>query len=74
MSAAGAAHVSHTCQQGGNSEQTLRKAVAGIHAANSPRPQDTRQGYTAVLPHKNSPPKPQQITASPKRIQQGKHK
>lgn len=40
MSAAGAAHnVSHTSQQGENSEQMLRKAVAGIQAANSPRPQ-----------------------------------
>lgn len=40
MSAVGAAHnVSHTSQRGEDSEQTLRKAVAGIHAANSSRPQ-----------------------------------
>lgn len=72
---AGAAHVSHTSQQGEDSEQTPRKAaVRHPRCKTALGPQDTRQGYTRVLPHKNSPPKPWADNCFLLNVQQGKHK
>ena len=50
-------------------QHTRRKDMAGVHTKTSPCNKILDTDYTGMLPHRNTPSRPQQITVSPKFIE-----